>query len=290
MKSEKDIRDRKEAVPAAGSDKTSKKCLSRRKFLSGSALAVGAAGATVAATGGLGLLSGSFASASPTCATVPGVVKHPWGTWGYTPLDPDVAAEIAYRDWYDHYCCTAVCQGVMGQLQEILGDPYTNIDLDAFECFHGGVNGWGTLCGTCSGAVLSASLVAGPSGAQMATDLLAWYSKTALPTYVPVGTPVYDYTPGTSTSDSPLCHVSVGKWMKHDGKLFFGPERPERCARLAGNVAKKTVELLNAWDAGTYVPGAWGGPVAWGMGITGQDDCTDCHGSSVPDPTDPSTW
>ena len=291
MKSEKDIRDRKEAVPAAGSDKTSKKCLSRRKFLSGSALAVGAAGATVAATGGLGLLSGSFASAAPTCATIPGVIKHPEGTWGYTPLDPAVCAERAYRAWYVGYCCYAVFDGIIGELQDALGSPYTNIDPWTVKFGHGGIAGWGTVCGTALGAGLAANFVAGKTnGEPIASDLMAYYSVTNLPVYLPVGTPVYPYTPPASASDSPLCHVSVGKWMKLSGNTFWTPERKERCARLAGDMAQKTAELLNDWDAGTYTSGAWGDPALAYTAITGQNNCTDCHGTSVPDPSDPSTW
>jgi hypothetical protein len=33
-----------------------------------------------------------------------------------------------------------------------------------------------------------------------------------------------------------------------------GPERKDRCAKLAGDVAGKTAALLNALLAGTYVP------------------------------------
>jgi hypothetical protein len=55
-------------------------------------------------------------------------------------------------------------------------------------------------------------------------------------------------------------------------------ERKERCARLAATMAYKTVELINAYKAGTYTSGAWGGP---GVGNPGgspaQPNCADCH-------------
>ena len=280
MKTIKDNRDMEETVPSG---------ISRRKFLSRGAMAVGAAGATVAATGGLGLLSGGMAAAqTPTCATVPGVIKHPDGTWGYTPLDPNVCAERAYRAWYGKYCAYASFDGVIGELQDALGSPYTNIDPHMIKFGAGGISGWGTICGTGLGASLAVNIVAGTAtGSAMAKDLLAYYSAVALPDYVPVGTPVYPYTPPASASDSPLCHVSVGKWMKLSGNLFGTAERKERCARLSGNMAKKAAELLNDWHAGTYIAGAWGGPT--GTGMTGQNNCGDCH-TTYKDPLDPSTW
>lgn len=291
-----DLREMNEIAPCSESEEVKREGLSRRKFLSRGALAVGAAGATVAATGGLGLLSGSYATAQPTCATIPGVVKHPWGTWGYTPLDPDACAERAYQGWYSHACCWAVVDGILGTLQESLGSPYTNIDLMAFKFGAGGINGWGTICGTALGAALSTNIVAGSQGSNMSKDLLAYYSSTALPVHIP-GAVVYPYTPPSSASDSPLCHVSVGKWMKVSGGYTFGSaERKERCARLSGDMARKTAELLNAWDAASYTPGAWGGPAS---GMTGQNNCTDCHdvetdpdGDSnlVPNPLNPASW
>lgn len=281
MKTTKDNRDMEEAIPSG---------ISRRRFLSRGAMAVGAAGATVAATGGLGLLSGGLASAqsSPTCATIPGTIKHPDGTWGYTPLDPAVCGEKAYRDWYVGFCCYASFNGVISELQDALGSPYTNIDPLQVKFGAGGISGWGTICGTALGASLACNIVAGAAvGGNMAKDLLAYYSATALPDLIPVGTPVYPYTPPPSASDSPLCHVSVGKWMKLSGNLFGTAERKERCARLSGNMAKKAAELLNAWHAGTYAPGAWGGPTSSGM--TGQNNCMECH-TTYKDPLDPSTW
>lgn len=284
------------------------KQISRRKFLSVGALSVGAAGAAVAATGGLGLLSGSLASAqtAPTCATTPGTVKHPRGTWGYPSggLDAAACAERAYHGFFQNACCWAVVDGVLGTLQEQLGSPYTNLDLTAFKFGGAGVNGWGTICGTALGAALCTNIVAGvqgtsDKGALMSNDLLAYYAATAMPVFVPVtseyasrGGTISSYLPGgtypSSIANSPLCHVSTNKWMnaanldpnKPAGYSIVSStiERKDRCARLAATMAYKTVELLNAWKAGSYTAGAWGGP---GVGNPGgspaQNNCTDCH-------------
>lgn len=296
---------------------SSSSMMSRRKFMSRGALAVGAAGATVATTGGLGLLTSTFAGAQttpPTCATTPGTVKHPRGTWGYPAggLDAAVCAERAYHGFYVNACCWAVVDGVLGTLQDQLGSPYTNIDLLAFKFGGAGVNGWGTLCGTALGAALCTNIVAGVTGgvdygSKMSNDALAYYAATSMPVYVP-SSPEYaalggtkpQFLPGgafpTSVADSPLCHVSTNKWMTAANIACGLPtftyggtadptsivsgsiERKERCARLAGSMAYKVVELLNAWKAGTYSPGAWGSAGVGNPGASpAQKNCTDCH-------------
>lgn len=291
--------------------------ISRRRFMSRGIMAVGAAGATVAATGGLGLLSGSFAGAQttpPTCATTPGIVKHPRGTWGWPAggLDPAVCAERAYHKFFTLFCCGAVVDGVIGTLQDQLGSPYTNIDVMMFKFGGAGVNGWGTLCGTALGAALATNIIVGvdgtvDKGSAMSNDLLAYYSATSMPVYVPAsseyatrgGTKAQFLAGGTfptSTANSPLCHVSTNKWMTAANTACGLPtfvyggtaaatsivsgsiERKERCARLCGTMVYKTVELINAYKAGTYISGAWGSS---GVGNPGgspaQNNCSDCH-------------
>lgn len=291
--------------------------MSRRRFMSRGLMAVGAAGATVAATGGLGLLSGSFAGAQttpPTCATTPGTVKHPRGTWGWPTggLDPAVCAERAYHKFFPIACCGAVVDSIIGTLQETLGSPYTNIDINMFKFGGAGVNGWGTICGTALGAALVTNIIVGvdgtvDKGSAMSNDLLAYYATTSMPVYVPAsseystrGGTKAQFLPGgtfpSSTANSPLCHVSTNKWMTAANTACGLPtfvyggsadpssivsssiERKERCARLAGTMAYKAVELINAYKSGSYSSGAWGGPsVGNPGGSPAQPDCLDCH-------------
>ncbi|OFX62276.1 MAG: hypothetical protein A2046_15345 [Bacteroidetes bacterium GWA2_30_7] len=56
------------------------------------------------------------------------------------------------------------------------------------------------------------------------------------------------------------------------GKKVSDVERKERCARLAGDVAAKTVEILNAYFASTFV-GTFADPAS-------NASCLSCHGSS----------
>jgi hypothetical protein len=48
-----------------------------------------------------------------------------------------------------------------------------------------------------------------------------------------------------SVSGSPLCHASVSQWCLVADKSVGSTERKERCARLAGDIAARTVEVLN---------------------------------------------
>lgn len=74
-----------------------------------------------------------------------------------------------------------------------------------------------------------------------------------------------------SVSNSPLCHVSVTEWCRTAQMASGSKERAERCGRLAGDVAAKAVELLNANLASSFVP----------VFEFSQDTqgCTTCHSS-----------
>ena len=85
-----------------------------------------------------------------------------------------------------------------------------------------------------------------------------------------------------TVSNSPLCHISVGKWMKVEGKPLGSPERKDRCARLAASVAFKVATMLNDWHDGKYKIAYDGKQSA--CGITSQNNCTDCHGTDIPAP------
>ncbi|MEW6220517.1 MAG: C-GCAxxG-C-C family (seleno)protein, partial [Thermodesulfobacteriota bacterium] len=145
----------------------------------------------------------------------------------------------------------------------------------------GGTVGWGTLCGSLLGATVAVGFVAPYDvGKQIINELLQWYSDAELPNFMPEQ-PKAEVAIKT-VSNSPLCHISVGKWTAAANKSLGSPERKERCARLTADVAMKTVSLLNAWKDGTFtsslkLPSAM-------YGITGQHNCKECHGSSVPTP------
>lgn len=235
------------------------KSLSRRQLIKGVGK-VAVVGAAAAAAGSLTMLPGARASA-----------QYPWP---YKKIDPKEAGAIAYENWYKDYCCYASVSGVLTPLQKSVGEPYSSLPLQAFRFGHGGTVGWGTLCGTLLGASIAASFVAGQEGEKIANDVIAWYTDTALPVYTPAQPKAA--IKNTNQSDSPLCHVSVSKWMEKEGVEFFTPERKDRCARLAADVAMKTVTLLNARADGTYKPSH--GSQAKTHNRPAQNNCDDCHG------------
>jgi len=203
-----------------------------------------------------------------------------WG-WGYKKIDPKEAGDLAYNLWYKGCCCYAVAGALILPLRKKIGGPYKGLPIDAFRFGHGGVIGWGTICGTLLGAGIATSFIAGKTGEMMLNDIIAWYTETKLPEYKPKH-PKYKGPMPVNISDSPLCHVSVGKWMKKADKSFKSPARRDRCARLAADVAIYTVKILNQWVDDGYEYYMENEPQVAKYGITAQNDCMECHAKGIP--------
>ncbi len=255
-------------------EKIEKKGVSRRQVMAGAGM--------FAATAALANFGGLIKNAEAT-----GGSTENW-PWPYKKLDPAKTAEIAYKEWYRVFCGAAVINSVVGQLREKVGEPYTSFPADAFVFLEGGQVGWGTICGSSAGANIVANLIIGPrvagahEGHEISKDLMQWYSETALPTFTPKNPKITAHLP-TTISESPLCHISVGKWMKEANKPLKSPERKDRCARVAASTAYRLVELLNEWHDGDYESSS-DFSAASEHGITGQFNCMECHGADVPEP------
>ncbi|MGB9712875.1 MAG: C-GCAxxG-C-C family protein [Dissulfurimicrobium sp.] len=252
--------------------------LSRRGFIAGaSALAVGAAYAQLS-----GLPS----------AEAKGQPSERW-PWPYVKLDPATSAEIAYKEWYRLYCGGAVISSIFGQLREKAGGPYKAFPIDHFIYLEGGTCGWGTICGSLAGATMVINMIVGPEKLEpsvwenhtdailMGSEVMQWYSDANMPVFVPKNPKTTAGLPHT-VSHSPLCHISVGKWMKAANKPLGSPERKDRCARVAASVTYRVVELLNEWKDGKYETKGLFPPEEYD--ITAQGNCEECHGSNVPTP------
>lgn len=197
--------------------------------------------------------------------------QHPWP---YRKLNIDHIGEVAYESWFKNFCCYAVANGIFMPLQETIGEPYTSFPIISTRWGHGGAVAWGTLCGTLIGAGIVTGLVAGKDRENILNDVIAWYTETELPIYSP-SHPKGQFK-NTNKSDSPLCHTSVGRWLKKEGVMFFAPQRKERYARISADVAMHTTKLLNDWADGKYIQ-IHGSQITM-HGITTQSNCTDCHG------------
>ncbi|MFH1215782.1 MAG: C-GCAxxG-C-C family protein [Pseudomonadota bacterium] len=253
-------------------EKMEKNGMSRRQMMIGTTAL--AASATMAHFGGL--MKSAQAKEGPT-------EKWPWP---YEKLDPAKTAELAYQEWYRGFCGEAVINSVFSQLREKIGEPYNSFPVDAFVFLEGGMVGWGMTCGSNAGAAIVANVIIGPriagatEGHHISEDIFQWYSEASMPVYVPKNPKITTELVKT-TAESPLCHVSVGKWMKASGFPISSPERKDRCARVAASVAYRLVELLNDWKDGKYEPSSTHAPVKE-FGITAQMNCMECHAKDVP--------
>jgi len=254
--------------------------ISRRDLILGAGkVAIGAAGVAAVMPGGF-LTRQAFAKDGST-------EKWPWP---YEKLDPEKTAELAYNEWYRVYCGAAVISSIFTQLRDKVGEPYKSFPIDSFVFLEGGMVGWGTVCGSNAGANIVANVIIGPRiagpecehGHLMGSEMMEWYSATPLPVFNPKQ-PKIETKIIQTTANSPLCHVSVGKWMKESGYALKSKERKDRCARVTASVAQKLAMMLNEWKDGKYESKASWSPAS-DFGITGQQNCGECHSSGVPTP------
>lgn len=184
-------------------------------------------------------VAASVASVLPM-ASVAEKAEHPF-TW--THLDPDATADRAYASFSAlGGCCVAVVDAIIGQLADTVGAPFDGIPVKMFT--NGGAGyGQNSLCGCVGGAAACIGLVCAPSDSSaILKELCAWYKETNLPVYDKQEKALAQVVPGSVN-----CADSLGKFFQATGiTTLSDPGRVVRCSCLAADVAKKTVELLNA--------------------------------------------
>lgn len=238
---------------------------------------------TAGMAGGVGLGRPSAAYAQEA--------THPFG-YPEGGLDVGRTRELAYLgfkgreigDGTRHSgCAFGTFNAIIGQLAETVGAPFTTIPLQMMDWAGAGVVGFGTLCGTLTGANAAIGLICdGGEARKFISDLMTWYSETELPTnlHAPTG------ELPRSAAASNLCHVSLTRWCRSSGFASGSPERAERCSRVAGDVAAKAVELLNQGALGLQKPSEktvcrachYMGPnFAMGNFTHGEMNCLTCH-------------
>ncbi len=260
--------------------KDEQKEISRREVLIGAGAM--AAGAAVMSTGVAGFVSSAKAS---------GMTAYP-----YKKLNVAEVGKIAHETYFTKFCAETVLTGLFKPLAKSVGAPYDSYPLGSVFWAHGGMMGWGTACGCLTGAGMAIGLITSGDSTKVTTpggraavavgeaiinDVIAFYASQSLPQYKPASPKAH--IKNQSVSDTPICHISVGKWMAKEDVKFFGIERKERCARLSADVAMYTAKLLNEWAAGTYKPRNEPLANALDNQITTQGNCDDCHGDDVPD-------
>ncbi len=207
-------------------------------------------------------------------------------TFKYAKLDPYEVGQITYDNYFKRWCTSSVIAGFVENLKKKGTTGWNDFPIDAYRWSHGGFAGWGALCGTLPGAGVIIGLVTKDTDVAeaMTNDLAFYYSYTDLPSFTPakvLKAPIKHMT----ISGTPICHISVGKWMRAEGVGFLSNERQERCARMAANVAMEAVGMLNEYHAtGSYKPKHKPLYNVIANGITSQNNCSDCHGQNPPSP------
>ncbi|MCW4048732.1 MAG: C-GCAxxG-C-C family protein [Candidatus Bathyarchaeota archaeon] len=262
--------------------------VSRRDFVKMAGAAIG--GVALGAVGGYSLIPPKETIVTNEVEVeveVPQEVpEHPWT---YVKLDVDAVKARAYDAYFNGGCCYGVYEGVIGELKETVGFPYTTIPTKISVFGKGGIMGWGATCGVLTGAGMAINVVT--TDLAPVNEIMGWYTEEALPIYTPVVALKVEGDIPTSVSGSPLCHASVTNWSNLTGFAENAPERAERCARLVADTAGKVAEMLNDQHDGTFtaafaVPdsviecGACHGADGPVNNVFGKMDCETCHGDA----------
>jgi len=199
--------------------------------------------------------------------------KQEENAWKYSPLDPDVTAGLAYKYYAEGSCMYATDNSFISQLSEKVGGPYKSFPVHLFKYGHGGVGGYGSICGTLNGAAALIGLIITDRGIRdkMIADLFQWYEKEPLPEFRPEN-PSLDYTPVKSISQSVLCHASNTNWSNTSGFKVASNERKERCKRMTADVVKKLTGSFNDIHSGQYTTNVYYDETV--------NTCMACHGST----------
>lgn len=232
-----------------------------------------AAGAVAAGGAGLFTLSTAFKPEIKFENTPQKIdFKQDENNWKYSGLDPFVTAELAYKYYSEGSCMFATVKSVISQLAEIIGEPYKSFPIHLFKYGHGGVGGYGSVCGTLNGAAALIGLLITDKSVQdkMIADIFRWYEKEPLPAFNP-NTKAYNYVPVKSISNSVLCHASNTNWCKTAGLKVDSKERKERCRRMTADVSMKLATSLNEIFTNTYLTNIQSDETV--------NTCVTCHGN-----------
>ena len=259
--------------------------VSRREFVKMAGAAVG--GLAIGAVGGYSFLAPKETIIETEVEVPQEVPEHPWT---YTKLNVEAVQKRAYEAYFQGGCCYSVFEGVIGELREQVGHPFTAMPTKMAVFGGGGIKGWGSTCGVLTGGGMAINTV---TGGGTINEMMGWYTETSLPVYTPETALKVEGDIAKSVSNSPLCHASVTNWSNASGFAENDPARAERCARLCADTAGKIVEMLNAEADGNFAPvfqvpdsviecGACHGKDGPVNNVFAKMDCDTCHGDAHP--------
>ncbi|MDF1576760.1 MAG: C-GCAxxG-C-C family (seleno)protein [Bacteroidales bacterium] len=218
----------------------------------------------------------------------------------YDALDIETVRINAHDDFCTEGkgCCFAAFNAPVNLLRAQLPATFPAFPNEIMIYGHGGVAGWGTICGAINGAAALISLVCDKASSdQLINELCGWYTQALIPTeisndYASQGTysaTISDEVLVQNACGSVLCHVSCTKWCNVSGIAVNDPKRKERCARLTGDVAAKAAELLNehfssGFSAEYVAPSSIAacmtcqGAAGSKKNVASESECEQCHG------------
>ena len=281
-------------------EKETKDGLTRRSFLSNTAV------------GAIGLAAAGFTAGSLINPREAHAANLAIGTTDFplAILDVEKVRQYGYFCYQTLGGCglgssRALIQGFLDAHAAAGTDPkgWASIPPNLYQWGAGGGMGkWGTLCGSLAGSLGVLNLMnlhnpPAPAPApqfSLGTAVMEWYVKQSFPLANldsfdgnlvyggkgPILAPIKDAdVKGHSVADSPLCHISVSKWVaaanvKLGDKNAAGQGlKEDRCGKVTGDTAAYTAWLLNEYQAGR-TPAAWAKPAA----MAGCYDCHDTYG------------
>jgi hypothetical protein len=271
--------------------------LTRRSFLGSTA--VGAIGLAAA-----GFTAGSLINPREASAANLGI-----GTTDFplAALDVEKVRNYGYYHYFKNGGCgagssRALIQGFLDAHAAAGSDPkgWAQVPLQLYAWgAGGGMGSWGTLCGSLAGSLGVLNLL--NLHTILGNEVMEWYTNQNFPlanfeasgaTFDPTNTyggsaalgfsPILDsLVKGHSVADSPLCHISVSKWVAAAG-VKLGDKNPlntaqglkeDRCGKVTADTAAYTAQLLNA-----YLADPNNKPANWAPQAS-MAGCFDCHDS-----------
>ena len=253
--------------------------MSRRKFLAGTGLVLGAASVS-----GVALLK----DADPAAAAG-AVIPWPYPTDPAQQPDPEAVARRAFEIYFKSGCAEAVWYSCVEALAAVPGmdaSYWASLPANIFRFGGGGVAGWGTICGTLNGAAAFISMAVGQNLAadgvtkewthrnNLINGAFQYYAETPLPTNDTykssqgvlgalrrvdacrgAGSRSDRATPPRRPRTLRCATPRSSSGRDHRRDFDQSPQQRDRCGKACFDVARKTISLLNTYFELASAPG-----------------------------------
>lgn len=119
---------------------------------------------------GVGTVGALRAAGEPVPAPKSAMGKLPWP---YRTLDADKVGQRAFEGYAKGHCMYGTFEAIVGSVGELLGAPYNTFPHEMFIYGAGGVQDWGTLCGSLNGCAAAIQMLS-PNPEPLVDELFRW--------------------------------------------------------------------------------------------------------------------